>query len=313
MKKSKLASILLFITLGLGVVFFQACKKEDEQAANQNPVCTITSPTDGMEYTAGQSVSIVINATDSDGNIREVRIVINDIQKAILSSSPYKYEWNTSGENPGNYIIKAISTDNQGATDEDVIEVKLKEEDTPFDTYTDPRDGKTYVTVKIGDQTWFTENLLFDEDTASIKIANRTNISSGYFSWKSAQSACPDGWHLPTDEEWKTFETDIHMTQSDADAIGWRGTVQGMWLKSKEGWKYEGNGTDRYGFNAIPEGYLNDEGDLFKYEEDAIFWTATFHDSEESAWYRRLNYSADGIYRSSTSSSARFNVRCLKD
>jgi uncharacterized protein (TIGR02145 family) len=86
-----------------------------------------------------------------------------------------------------------------------------------------------------------------------------------------------------------------------------------MWLKSKEGWKYEGNGTDRYGFNAIPAGYKNDEGDVFLFETDAVFWTATNHDSNETAWYRQLKHNSDGVYRSSTSTTARFSVRCIKN
>lgn len=299
---------LLYLLI-FGFVFYQACTKE-EQEVNENPVCKITSPANGAFFTIGETITISVNATDSDGDITEVQFFIDGVLKKSTSDTPFSFQWNTANEEAGQHSIKASCVDNNGAEAIDEIEIELKEEASNFGTFTDPRNGKTYVTVAVGDQTWFAENLTYDGDSSMFKNQNAT---SGYYSWKSAKSACPDGWHLPTDEEWKSFEMSLHMTQNDADAIGWRGEAQGMWLKSKEGWKYEGNGTDKYGFNAWPEGYLNEEGERFHYEEDALFWTATFHGSEESAWYRRLNYSSTGISRSSTSSSARFNVRCLKD
>ena len=298
-------SLLIFIAAILAI----SCNKENsgDNKLNEYPSCYISLPASGQEFEVGDIISISVNAADQDGVITDVQFYVNGILKNSVTETPYIYQWNTSGEVEGQYLIKVTSVDNENAVSTDEIAIELKKETSNFETYTDPRDGKTYVTVKIGEQTWFTENLSFGED--STKYSN----SKGYYSWKSAISACPDGWHLPTDEEWKEFEMNMHMTQNDADAIGWRGEAQGMWLKSKEGWKNEGNGTDKYGFNAKPEGYLSEEGERYHYEEDALFWTATFHGSEESAWYRRLNYGATAIGRLSTTSTARFNVRCVKN
>jgi len=296
-----------------GLMFAQACKKEDEQTVNQKPVCSITSPTSGQEFAYGDIISISINASDSDGSVNEIQILFNGEQKANLSTQPYEYEWNTSGENLGNHIIKAICTDNHGAKAEDEITVSLKQEESPFDTFTDPRNERTYVTVTIGEQTWFAENL--DFDTAG-SFRNPNGRSYGrYYTLRSAKNVCPDGWKLPTDEEWKELEMSMHMTKDEADRIGWRGGAQGMWLKSKEGWYDLGHGTDRYGFNVFPAGYKGQEGELVKYGEEALLWTATSDGSGElmDGWYRRLSYGHTGIGRHRAGADAGLSVRCLKD
>lgn len=298
--------------LVVNLMIFQACTKEEPgQSANIPPDCSIMSPKDNQENTVGEKITISVDASDSDGNITGVSITINDELKTSLTKPPFVFEWNTEGQNPGSYLIKANCIDDKGGSASSEITFKLVENEfVTFDTFTDPRDGRTYITLKINDQTWFTDNLSFD---SAAPIKKGGDNYGAYYSWKSAQKACPGGWHLPTDDEWKEFEKSIFMKESDADRIGWRGTVQGWWLKSKEGWENDLNGSDRFGFNALPAGYLNEEGELFHVKTDALFWTATFHDSEESGWYRKLSYNADGIYRSSTFATARFSVRCVKD
>jgi uncharacterized protein (TIGR02145 family) len=312
MKKSKIVHFLLAVLL-LEIVFFQACKKAEEQAVNEEPVCAITSPSQGQEFTVGETITISINASDNDGSISEVSVLINNVEKASLTNSPYSYQWNTNGENQGSHSLKVVCIDNQGAVAEDEITVNLKQEESPFDTYTDPRNGKIYVTVTIGEQTWFAENL--DFDTAG-SFRNPNSMGYGrYYTLRSAKLACPAGWKLPSDEEWKELEMSMHMTKDEADQIGWRGGAQGMWLKSKEGWYDQGNGTDRYGFNLFPAGYKGQEGDLFRYGEEALLWTSTSSGSGDQmdGWYRRLSAGHTGIGRHRAGADAGLSVRCLKE
>ena len=75
--------------------------------------------------------------------------------------------------------------------------------------------------------------------------------------------SCPDGWHLPSDEEWIQLEMNLGMSLSDAYVYGFRGTGIGDKLKATEEWYMEGNGTNESGFTALPGGYRNYDGGNF--------------------------------------------------
>jgi len=297
--------------LALTVLVFQSCKKDEP--VNQNPTCTISSPTNGQEITKGETVTISVNATDSDGSIAKVEFFIDNISKGSVSNPPFNYNWDTSGESIGNHTIKATSIDNSGTSTSDEISVEIIEGGIAG-TFTDPRDGKTYITVALGEQTWLSENLNFDTSGSMRVLNNNGNVYGRLYTWQSALTACPSGWHLPSDEEWKTLEMWLHMLQWQADGIGWRGNVQGWLLKGMTDWGNGGQGgSQRYIFNALPAGYINEDGELKSRGNDAFFWTATDYYSTEDAWYRHLNYASMKIRRSASGTELKFSVRCARD
>ena len=119
----------------------------------------------------------------------------------------------------------------------------------PVSTYTDKRDGKVYKIVKIGRQVWFAENLNYAAEGSGC-YRNSEDDCAKYgrlYGWPAALKACPVGWHLSTNKEWDTL----------VDYIGGRRTA-GTKLKSTSGWndykEKSGNGTDEYGFSALPGG-----------------------------------------------------------
>ncbi len=78
-----------------------------------------------------------------------------------------------------------------------------------------------------------------------------------YVTTPGAQGICPDGWHLPTDEEFKTMEMALGMSQGEADDTGWRGTDEGGKMKESgtTHWYSPNMGaTNSSGFTALPGG-----------------------------------------------------------
>lgn len=174
--------------------------------------------------------------------------------------------------------------------------------------------GQVYNTVKIGSQCWFAENLNY-ETPNSWWYNNSSTIGDIYgrlYTWEAALTACPSGWHLPSDNEWKTLEMYLGMSQSEADQTGDRGAAEGEKLKSTSGWYYNGNGTDAVGFAALPGGYHTTYGHFYNLGYYGFWWSASVGGSTV-AWYRRLHYNYDKVYRYYHHRVAGFSVRCVRD
>ena len=113
------------------------------------------------------------------------------------------------------------------------------------ETMTDSRDGQTYKTVTIGTQTWMAQNLNY-ETANSYCCKDSASYCTKYgrlYTWAAATTACPEGWHLPSQTEWEVLFT----------AVGGQSTA-GKVLKSTSGWNNGGNGTDAFAFSALPAG-----------------------------------------------------------
>ena len=191
----------------------------------------------------------------------------------------------------------------------------LVDDPPPANTFTDPRDGQVYATVVIGTQTWFAENLNYETTTGSWWYDNlETNgaIYGRLYTWDAAMVACPSGYHLPTDEEWKTMEMALGMSQSEADDTGYRGTNEGEKMKSTSGWYNNGNGTNSSGFNALPGGYRYYNGSFYHLGINGYWWSST-EGSGTLAWYRSLHYYGDQVNRNYYYKTGGYSVRCIKN
>jgi uncharacterized protein (TIGR02145 family) len=140
-----------------------------------------------------------------------------------------------------------------------------------YDTFTDTRDGKTYKAAKIGRQTWMAENLNYKPKNGNSWCYNDSDSCcekyGRLYDWETAKKACPTGWHLSTDEEWRVLidvVDDYKITGS---------SIAGRTLKATTGWNY--NGTNDYGFSALPGG-SRDSGGRYEYGgSHGFWWTAT--------------------------------------
>jgi uncharacterized protein (TIGR02145 family) len=214
----------------------------------------------------------------------------------------------------------------------------------PFTAYSCPGipmvnyEGQTYYTIQIGDQCWLKENLnvgtmisgataqsnnsqiekyCYDDDPANCATYGglyQWDEMMQYSTQQGAQGICPVGWHLPMDAEWCTLTQFIDPTVN-CNFIGWSGTDGGTKLKSISGWISSGNGTDTFGFSAVPGGGIDSGGNFGGIGYTTSFWTSTqkSYINPESAWFRSLDYNQNGINRGDPWIVDGRSVRCLKD
>jgi len=170
----------------------------------------------------------------------------------------------------------------------------LKKQKGPF--FIDPRDGKKYRTVKIGKQVWMAQNLnyeaegskCYNNDSAKAKKYGRL------YDWETAMKACPEGWHLPSDAEWDEL---INYAYSHG-------------LKASSGWNNDAftgnsaNGSDVYGFSALPGGKGEGFGGFSSIGDEGNWWS-----SSSRCWYMFGNMG----FESGLGSGKLCSVRCVQD
>ena len=216
--------------------------------------------------------------------------------------------------------------------------------DIDYGTMTDERDGKVYRTVTIGKQTWMAENLnYYDSTDLSVKKkswcfgkkdngdSSTCDVAGRLYTWAAAMDSagvwstngkgcgynrpcsstapvrgiCPEGWHLPTSYEFDLLRIAVGGT-----------SISGEVLKSTSGWDdYDGesgNGTDSFGFSALPAGYGNINGYFDNDGKYAHFWTSTDFNIY-NAYLLTFYYNLDETRSSYTETEVIFSVRCVKN
>ena len=114
---------------------------------------------------------------------------------------------------------------------------------------------------------------------------------------------CPEGWHVPTEQEFSTLHTYIGGSNTG-----------GLLLKSTSGWYSGGNGTDKYGFSELSAGYRSGSGYFYDEGRIARLWTATNFQSD-AAMCQGVNWALEGLGVGHGANNKRegYSVRCVKD
>ena len=187
--------------------------------------------------------------------------------------------------------------------------------DAASGTFVDPRDGHEYSEVTIGGATWMGENLAWEAPSGSFCYENDpTNCTMGgrLYNFDVAQTACPSGWHLSTDEEWKAVESFLGMPPADIDVDDYAG-IRG----TEEGTKLKAGGAS--GLNFPMTGYATTNGNT-ALQWDGLttgvvrtyIWTAT--SGGLGVYRRRLEQNEAHVYRfSNPPNGFAIVVRCVKD
>ncbi len=218
-------------------------------------------------------------------------------------------------------------------------------------------DGNVYQTVKIGKQLWLAENMratryadgvpiplvtgekeweaLSAQDKAYCWLRNDqasfAQTMGALYTWAAAvnatdgsvsatgkvQGVCPDGWHIPSDEEFKQLEMHLGMSREEADKTKLRGTNEGCKLAGNaaewaDGRLKQDPDFGKSGFMALPGGLRYVTGKFGDYKLDAYWWTGRALNAEKA--YGRIIPSKDiESYRDAHRKDAGFSVRCIKN
>jgi len=193
----------------------------------------------------------------------------------------------------------------------------------------DSRDGKTYKTVSIGDQTWMAENLNYEAEGSMCYNNDPANCAKygRLYDWVMAmildpgcksnscsnqiqsphKGICPSGWHLSSAAEWTTL---MNYVGGIRYVDGFR--EAGAKLKATSGWNNGGNGTDDYGFSALPGGSY--EVNSFKDVGNRGRWLCATEGTGGIVFNYAMNYNRnDVLYVGLGGKSDMSSLRCLKD
>lgn len=197
-------------------------------------------------------------------------------------------------------------------------------------------DGNVYDAVKIGNQIWMVQNFRSTHYNDGKPIAHLekdslwNNTESGaycfynndsknaiqfgaLYNWHAVNTGklAPEGWHVPTNEEWELLAKHIGADIKDYKlADNWQKV--GKNLKSISGWEDEGNGADTYGFNGVSTGYRYREGKYYGIGR-FTYWWSTSKKYAHMSYTRSLYYLFDLFYDTWENNGYGFSVRLVKD
>jgi len=205
-------------------------------------------------------------------------------------------------------------------------------------------DGNEYGTIILGNQTWMAENLKVSKyrDGTAIPTGHSNSdwaslTTGGYavynnvedlgdtfgflyngFAVDDNRNIAPEGWHVPSDDEWKELELYLGMNESEINYTGSRGSNEGSKLAGNASLWFNGNlannvefGTS--GFNAIPSGIRKGNNGNFDYQNIySWFWSSSVS-SDTYSWYRRLYYNYSDVNRNVYHRRTGLSIRCVMD
>lgn len=322
-----------FPLLALLFIFF-GCEK------NQAPqIISIESLTEII--VGGSEVLLKINTSDENGDALTFNWSVNG-GEIISTTTNDSVVWKAPISITGDLYTITVEVSDGELTVEDELIVSVE-----GGKFIDLRDDNIYEFILIGEQFWMAENLAYLPEVSPSDVGSSylnhfyvrgyegTNISEAIlddnygtygvlYNWVAAELSCPNGWHLPTDNEWQQFIDHLisiglgyvgygghesFIGKSLASSSGWR-TVTGSAHNGEVGHDQESNNDS--GFNAFPAGFRYTYRGFSVLGTSTYFWSS-YPNYPGSAWGWSLHYSHVATRRKSYRKSDGFSVRCIKD
>lgn len=323
MRNKRFFLVLSLFSIGLCLFFMNSCKEKAEA-----PILSTKDVTDISETSAisGGNISDDKGATVTSRGVcwstSQNPTIENN--KTSDGSGTGSFTSNITNLVPKTtYYVRAYATNSAG-TGYGSTMIFTTEEDNSF---TDPRDGNVYKTVKIGNQIWMAENLrylpsvvepntisqttpyyyVYDFSDISVTEAKATfnyNTYGVLYNWPAACSSCPSGWHLPTDDEWTELITYLGGEEVAGSKLKEVGTTH--WNSPNEG------ATNESGFTALPGGCRYSYGIFVLLGTDGGWWI-NYEYNTDYACLRGMNYNGSNVIKSNNKKNDGFSVRCIKD
>ena len=331
------------LTMGLVAFAFVGCDDSSSASAgpNDEPGVELSSSSRGKVSEPAEVMSSSSEKAKSSSSGAQSDAKQSSSSEKDKSSSSSAEMQSSSSETVSNSSssVSELSSSSLDGFDWSLPKETYLNPEIEYDTIIDSRDGKVYRTVEIGDQIWMAENLNYADSvkTASLKgkswcyknVAANCDVAGRLYTWAAAidsvklatdednpqdcgcgktctmpakvQGVCPPNWHLPTYAEWETLFSEVGGS-----------STAGKVLKSRSGWYSNGNGTDAFGFSALPAGYRGSDGRFIDDGNYAYFWSSAEDDSYYAyRMYLIYNYGNADLYYNVKNYG--FSVRCVKN
>ena len=352
------------LLVAMGLVAFAVVGCDDSSSAstgsNDEPGVESSSSSSGKagepaEVTSSSSEKAKSSSSDTQSDVKQS----SSSEKTGKSSSSTDDASSSSVKSESSSSVEDLQSSSSSSADEmesssssETLATPCKtetEDNCEYGELTDDRDGRTYKTVKIGDQVWMAENLnyaytgvpfdngFYTSDSTSWCYDNDPTNCAKYgrlYTWAAAMDSvgewstngkgCGNGKECsPTSPVRGICPKGWHLPSIDEwdvlfTAVGGSSTA-GTKLKSATGWYGDGIGTDAFGFSALPAGNRDNRENYGNYDDEgghAYFWSSTEYTEYGSnhAYYVILVYSFNSALLYSTLKDIfGFSVRCLKD
>ena len=224
------------------------------------------------------------------------------------------------------YFLRAYSENANGETLGDEVSFTTPARVSDFD-------GTEYETVKIGNQLWMAENLKVTHylngdpiETTTPATLNMAAESAPAYMWSyqgidanlsdygelytwyvisDQDQVCPDGWHIPSDNEWTTLETVLGGYLNAGSYLKEAGNDH--WILP-----YNQDANNISCFTALPGGHRDETGSFNLIYNEGYWWSATASETTK-AWARKMNTSSSEVSRIGVDKKWGVSVRCVKD
>ncbi len=349
MKISRLISLIIF---GAGIVTAMSCKKEGEDAEVLpslegalsfyaptfiTPGQTVSLTPKGIEHPEDKGVGFywkvspameksdttrLENGLSPDGKESDGTFVYTFPDSlAVYTVTCYAFAAGYTGSSSSQYVT-TVRPGLEGS----LTDTGISSGDTHITV-----DGQDYYYTRIGNLEWFRNNIGVRRGGAAYENADiMSDVLGRFYNYDDAMTACPEGWRLPSEEDWLALGSAVGCKAETYGVI--KGVTAKLMADAKfngvDMWTYwpaVGTITNESGFSAIPAGYMNlgPKTETGEYPEAvssgvyeyAAFWTADAVEGESGmAYYRYIVANQPDVFISKgDKANLGASVRCVRD